>query len=138
MAQKYSAEQDNYIDFNCSKAATAQTNVVPYKTTDIDVLMQELEVLLTTSPYDVFNAADEFIDLRSYVFKTQVSASTLENKLRTIIENSVYVPDNLSVEISVQFMKGTQSDIGVIDVKVSRNTDYTMIPEYQRRVFTFA
>ena len=77
MARKYSTDQDNYIDFNSSKSVTAQTKVHPYKCTDLDFLFQEIEVLLTASPYDVFNAADEFIDLRSYVFKTHISASTL-------------------------------------------------------------
>lgn len=71
MARKYSTDQDNYIDFNSSKPATAQTKVHPYKYTDLDFLFQEIEVLLTTSP------CDEFIDLRSYVFKTHISASTL-------------------------------------------------------------
>lgn len=71
MAEEYSTDQDNYIDFNGSKPATTQTKAQPYKYTDLDFLFQEIEVLLTTSPYDVF------IDLRSYVFKTHVSASTL-------------------------------------------------------------
>lgn len=71
MARKYSTDQDNYIDFNSSKPVTAQTKVHPYKYTDLDFLFQEIEVLLTTSP------CDEFIDLRSYVFKTHISASTL-------------------------------------------------------------
>lgn len=71
MTMKYSTGQDNYIDFNGSKPATAQTKALPYKCTDLDFLFQEIEVLLTNSP------CDEFIDLRSYMFKTHVSASTL-------------------------------------------------------------
>ena len=74
MARKYSTGQDNYIDFNGSKPVTAQTKVQPCKCTDLDFLFQEIEVLLTTSPYDVFNSVDEFIDLRSYVFKAHISA----------------------------------------------------------------
>lgn len=58
MAKKYSTDQDNYIDFNGSKPATVQTKVQLYKYTDLDFLFQEIEVLLTTSPYDVFNQAD--------------------------------------------------------------------------------
>ena len=71
MARKYSTDQDNYIDFNSSKLAAAQTKALSYKYTDLDFLFQEIEVLLTTSP------CDEFIDLRSCVFKTHISASTL-------------------------------------------------------------
>ena len=71
MARKYSTDQDNYIDFNGSKPATTQAKVQPYKYTDLDFLFQEIEVLLTTSP------CDEFTELRSYVFKTHVSASIL-------------------------------------------------------------
>ena len=40
---KYSTDQDNYIDFNGSKPATAQTKVPPYKYTDLDSLFQEIE-----------------------------------------------------------------------------------------------
>ena len=71
MARKYSTDQANYIDFNSYKPATAQTKVHPHKYTEFDFLFQEIEVLLTTSPHD------EFVDLRSYVFKTHISASTL-------------------------------------------------------------
>ena len=138
MTRKYSTDQDNYIDFNGSKPATAQTKVQPYKYTDLDFLFQEIEVLLTTSPYDVFNAADEFIDLKSYVFKTHVSASTLQSKIMNIINRSVYIPDDLTVDVEVSFMRGKVSDIGLIDVKITKNNDYTTKPEYQRRVFTFA
>ena len=132
MAKKYSTGQDNYIDFNGSKPATAQTKVHPYKYTDLDFLFQEIEVLLTTSP------CDEFIDLRSYVFKAHVSASTLQSKIMNIINRSVYILDDLMVEVEVSFMRGKVSDIRLIDAKITKNNDYTTKPEYQGRVFTFA
>lgn len=132
MTRKYSTDQDNYIDFKGSKLATAQIKVRPYKYTDLDFLFQEIEVLLTTSPYD------EFIDLRSYVFKTYASASTLQSKIMNIINRSVYIPDDLMVEVEVSFMRGDVSDIGLIDVTITKNNDYTTKPEYQRRVFIFA
>lgn len=138
MARKYSTDQDNYIGFNGSKPVTAQTKAQSYKYTDLDFLFQEIEVLLTASPYDAFNAADEFIDLRSYVFKTHVSASTLQSKIINIINRSVYIPDDLMVEVEVSFMRGKVSDIGLIDAKITKNNDYTTKLEYQRRVFTFA
>ena len=96
--------------------------------------------MLIASPYDVFNAADEFIDFRSYVFKAHVSASTLQSKIMNIINCSVCIPDDLMVEVEVEvsFMRGKVSDIGLIDAKITKNNDYTTKPEYQRRVFTFA
>ena len=132
MAGEYSTDQDNYIDFNGSKLTTAQAKVQPCKYTDLDFLFQEIEVLLTTSP------CDEFIDLRSYVFKTHVSASTLQSKIMNIINRSVYIPDDLMVGVEVSFMRGKVSDIGLIDDKITKNNVYTTKPEYQRRVFTFA
>ena len=137
-ARKYSTDQDNYIDFNGSKLAIAQTKAHPYKYTDLDFLFQEIEVLLTASLYDVFNAVDEFIDLRTYVFKTHVSASALQPKIMNIINRSVYILDDLMVEVEVSFMRGKVSDIRLIDAKITKNNDYTTKPEYQRRVFTFA
>lgn len=138
MAREYSTDQDNYIDFNGSKLAAAQTKTQPCKYTDLDFLFQEIEVLLTASPHDVFNADDEFIDLRSYVFKTHVSTSTLQSKIMNIINRSVYIPDDLMVEFEVSFMRGKVSDIGLIDVKITKNNDYATKSEYHRRVFTFA
>ena len=44
----------------------------------------------------------------------------------------------VGVEVGVSFMRGKVSDIGLIDVKITKNNDYTTKPEYQRRVFTFA
>ena len=107
-------------------------------TLDLDFLFQEIEVLLIASPYDVFNAADEFIDFRSYVFKAHVSASTLQSKIMNIINRSVCISDDLMVEVEVSFMRGKVSDIRLIDAKITKNNDYTTKPEYQRRVFTFA
>lgn len=104
----------------------------------MDFLFQAFEVSLTTSPYDVFNVADESIGLCSYVFKTHVSASTLQSKIMNIINRSVYIPDDLMVEVEVSFMRGKVSDIGLIDVKITKNNDYTTKPDYQRRVFIFA
>ena len=132
MARKYSTDQDNYIDFNGSKHATAQAKVQPNKCTDSDSLFQEIEDLLITSP------CDEFIDLCSYVFKTHISASTLQPKIMDMINRSVYIPDDLTVEVGVSFMRGNVSDIGLIDVKITKNNDYATKPEYQRRVFIFA
>ena len=104
--------------------ATAQTKVHPYKYIDLDFLFQEIEALLTTSP------CDEFIDLRSYVFKTHVSASTLQSKIMDMINRSVCIPDNLMVEVGVSFMRGKVSDIGLIDVKITKNNDYITKQEY--------
>lgn len=131
MAKKYSTGQDNYIDFNGSKPAAAQTKVHPYKYTDLDFLFQEIEVLLTTSP------CDEFIDLRSYVFKAHVSASTLQSKIMNIINHSAYIPDDLMVEVEVSFMRGKVSDIGLIDAKITKNNDYATKPEYIHICITF-
>ena len=132
MAMKYPTDQDNYIDFNGSKPATAQAKAQPYKYIDLDSLFQEIEVLLTTSP------CDEFIDLRSYVFKTHISASTLQSKIMDMINRSIYIPDNLMVEAGVSFMRGDVSDIGLIDATITKNNDCTTKPECQRRVFIFA
>lgn len=132
MAMKYSTDQNNYIGFNGSKPATAQAKAQPYKYTDLDSLFQEIEVLLTTGP------CDEFTDLRSYIFKTHVSASTLQSKIMNIINRSIYISDDLMVEVGVSFMKGNVSDIGLIDVKITKNNDCTTKPGCQRRVFIFA
>lgn len=42
------------------------------------------------------------------------------------------------VEVEVSFMRGKVSDIGLVDIKITKNNVYTTKPEYQRRVFTFA
>ena len=42
------------------------------------------------------------------------------------------------IEVEVSFMRGKVSDIGSIDVKITKNNDYATKPECQRRVFTFA
>lgn len=132
MAMKYSTDQDNYIDFNGSKPAITQAKVQPNKYADLDSLFQEIEVLLTTSP------CDEFTDLCSYVFKTHISASTLQSKIMDMINRSIYIPDDLMVEVGVSFMRGDVSDIGLIDVTITKNNDCTTKQECQRRVFIFA
>ena len=129
MDRKYSTDQDNYIDFNGSKPATAQAKAQPNKYTDLDFLFHEIEVLLTTSP------CDKFIDFCSYVFETHISASTLQSKIMGMINRSVCIPDGLMVEVS--FMRGDVSDIGLIDVTITKNNDCTTKPECQRRVFIF-
>ena len=79
--------------------------------------------MLTTSPYD------EFIDLRSYVFKTHISTSTLQSKIMDMINRLIYIPDDLMVEVGVSFMRGDVSDTGLIDVMITKNNDCTTKPE---------
>lgn len=126
---------DSVVDFNMGAPHYPNEVLPPFKYTDLDFLMQEIEVLLGTSPYDVFNAHEEFLDLKEYVFKTKVSNQALENKLKRLINDTVCIPDNYNVDVSVYFMKGKLSDIGIIDVFVRhfQNAD-----EHQRRVYTFA
>ena len=42
------------------------------------------------------------------------------------------------VEVGVSFMRGNVSDIGLIDITITKSNVYTTKPEYQRRLFTFA
>ena len=55
-----------------------------------------------------------------------------------MINRSAYILDDLMVEVGVSFMRGNVSDIGLIDVKITKNNDCTTKPEYQGRVFIFA
>lgn len=95
--------------------------IIPIKTDELDCLIQELDVLMNTPPTEVFNAHKEFINLQYYVFKTRKSAENLEQDIKDLITQTVNVPENITVDVSVSFVKDEQSDIGFIAVKLTDN-----------------
>ena len=103
------------MDFNI----IAQEQPITILNEDAICLLQAIEVMFNTSTFDVFNTdEDEFVNLKQYVFKTKISAESLQSKITDIINATIYIPSDWSVEVNVYFIEGSLEDIGVIDVRI--------------------
>ena len=123
------------VDFNLvDDLGDLVQNQPPFVYSETDIVFQEIEMLLSTDPYDVLNAHDEFLNLKAYIFKTNVSNASIKQKLERLISDTVFIPDNIHIELDVYFMHGTVSDIGIIDVHIENTSDN----DVQNRLYSFA
>lgn len=84
-----------------------------------DMLLQEIDVLFQTSNTDILCSGTGWPDIKDYIFKTKVSADTLEQKLSSLIYDKCPSATGVDIDVKVQIMQGSLSDIGVITVTIS-------------------
>ena len=76
-----SSDTKELVDFNLvDNLGDLMQNQPPFVYNETDIIFQEIEMLLSTSPYDVLNANDEFLNLKAYIFKTNVSNTSIKQK----------------------------------------------------------
>lgn len=130
-----SSDTKELVDFNLvDNLGDLMQNQSPFVYTETDIIFQEIEMLLSTSPYDVLNANDEFLNLKAYIFKTNVSNTSIKQKLERLISDTVFIPDNIHIDLDVYFLHGTVSDIGIIDVHIENTSEN----DVQNRLYSFA
>lgn len=124
------------MDINIDKIL-GSTIISPIKNDDIQCLIQELDILMNTTPSDVFNASKEFINLPYYVFKTKKQSQNLEADLKSLISSTINIPSGINVDVAVTFIKGEQSDIGLIGIEITDNRTSTDDSKIYKKLYTY-
>jgi len=89
----------------------------------LDLFRQEISILFSGSPTDVFGNDEDWVDIEKYVFKTNVNASTLESKISNAISRYCPSSEDFTFKVEVKFIRGELSDIGLIDVHIFSSED---------------
>jgi hypothetical protein len=90
------------------------------KTTDLDNVIQQIEMLFDTSPFDVIGETTYGSDFDKFLWNLTASNYDIENYIRSRIRNEVNLL-GYEVEVNVGIMEGTENDIILIDITISRD-----------------
>ena len=84
---------------------------------ELEELIQQIDVLLFTKPGDVVNMPNFGIDLEGYLFSTNYNEAVIENEISYQIENFIYSP-NFNISISVKFQTWEQNVAMILDIVI--------------------
>lgn len=90
------------------------------KTTDLDNVIQQIEMLFDTSPFEVIGEPNYGSDFEKFLWNLNSSNYDIENYISSKIQNEVELL-GFSVEVSVGIMEGTENDIILADITISRD-----------------
>jgi len=104
----YSESEDKYTD------KTVVEN-------ELDLFIQEIDVLFSTSKFDVLGDPGFGTNIEDILWKTNISASKIEQELSDAVRNSCFMNEFFEWKIKVNIIRGQLRDIAVIDVKITRS-----------------
>lgn len=95
------------------------TNTV-VKTSDLDNVMQQIEMLFDTSPFELIGEPSYGSDFEKFLWNLNASNYDIENYIRSRIQSSVDLL-GFNVDVAVGILEGTENDIILADITISRN-----------------
>ena len=90
------------------------------KTTDLENVIQQIEMLFDTSPFEVIGEPNYGSDFEKFLWNLNSSNYDIENYILSRIQNEVELL-GFSVEVTVGIMEGTENDIILADITISRD-----------------
>jgi hypothetical protein len=85
---------------------------------EVVVLLQQIEMVLFTTRGDILGAPNLGVDLERLLYSLTVSEGVIRSAIYKQIENYCPLARKYKVDISVKIYKGTERDIGVVDIIV--------------------
>ena len=90
------------------------------KTADLENVIQQIEMLFDTSPFEVIGEPNYGSDFEKFLWNLNSSNYDIENYILSRIQNEVELL-GFSVEVTVGIMEGTENDIILADITISRD-----------------
>lgn len=95
------------------------------KTTDLDNVIQQIEMLFDTSPFEVLGETGYGSDFERFLWDLNASNYDIEQYIDSKIRSEVDLL-GFQVRSTVTLMNGTENDIILADITISRDGyDYT-------------
>lgn len=95
------------------------------KTSDLDNVIQQIEILFDTSPFDVIGETTFGSDFERFLWDLNASNYDIEQYINARIRSGVDLL-GYSVNTKATLMKGTENDIILVDIIISRDgREYT-------------
>jgi len=85
---------------------------------EVVILLNQIEMLLFTRQGDILGAENVGVNIEDLIFSLTVSAGIVESAIYNQIRYYCPLANKFKVDINVRFFKGTERDIGVVDIIV--------------------
>ena len=85
---------------------------------EVVILLNQIEMLLFTRQGDVLGAETMGVNIEDMIFSLTVSAGVIETAIYNQIRHYCQLANKFQVDIDVRFFKGTERDIGVVDILI--------------------
>lgn len=89
---------------------------------DIDLILQQIEILLDSSPGDVLGDSGFGIRFEDYLYQTSLGNNTVATRIATCILSNVELFD-WHLDVKVEFLAGTENDILMFRIEVYKETE---------------
>lgn len=99
------------IDFNIDEGT-------PIKNRDIDLVLQQIEILLDTTPDDVLGE-DFGTQYDSYLYKLKMSADDIKTRVRSDIYSLNLL--GFTPKVDAYLLQGSEQDIALIKIELVRD-----------------
>lgn len=90
------------------------------KQSDVDNVLQQIEMLFDTSPYEVIGDVNYGSDFEKFLWNLNASNYDIERYIISKIQSNVDLL-GFSVDVEVSLLDGTEGDIILADIMVSRD-----------------
>lgn len=102
------------IDFNIEKGS-------PYLNDDVALILQQIDILFSTTPNEVLGSEDFGTQYDTYLYKLNLSAEDLKSN----ILSDLYSLELFSFEptVTVHLLQGTEKDIALINIELKRDEE---------------
>ena len=103
------------IDFSISNKLTDDIII----NNDLVCVLQQIDLLFNTEPNDVLGSPDFGTNYDKYLYTLGVSNISLENKITSDLHSIDLC--GFTPSVNVKIVEGTQRDIAIIDITLSKN-----------------
>ena len=102
------------VDFNLDIGAA-------YKSNDIALILQQIDILFDTTPRDVLGYEDYGSKYDEYLYKLNISPGSLQQKIESDLQSMNLF--GFDYTIKVHLLQGTERDIALIDIVLTRDDE---------------
>lgn len=94
---------------------------------ELEIYIQEIIMLLNGERADVMGAYDMAIDLERLVFETKIDSAELRDKIDQKIKTYTSFSDIYQTTTKISFAKGTERDICLLDIIIDGSKKLSII-----------
>lgn len=106
-------------DFNTKTDDELTADDVPVIENELELFRQELDVLFSTSKFDVLGDQSLGHNIEDLLWKTSFDANRIQSEISDAIRSSCFMNERFEWSVKVSLIRGTARDIAVIDVTIT-------------------
>lgn len=100
------------VDFNIDKG-------LPIKNTDIDLLLQQIDILFDTTPKEVLGSENFGTQYDDFLYRLKLSNETIRQQVISDISSLDLM--GFDFDVNVHLLQGTEQDIALIEITFTKD-----------------